>query len=157
MEAKPTKILDFIGKSQNAQFVIPVYQRMYSWEEQHCEKLWSDILKVGDNERAVAHFMGSIMYIGDSHSQTAINELVVIDGQQRLTTLTLLLIALRDILEEQEEILEKFSKNKIKNRYLINSDEKGERQYRLILSLTDKETLIALIDKDKRIKESQES
>lgn len=146
MEARPTDILGFLGKSQNFQFVVPVYQRMYSWDIQHCEKLWEDILRVGANDNVAMHFIGSIMYIGDKHSQTAINQLSVIDGQQRLTTLTLLLIALSNAIGENDEILEKFSKTKIRNRYLINPDEREQKRYKLILSQTDKDTLISLID-----------
>ena len=138
MEARPTDILGFLGKSQNFQFVVPVYQRMYSWDIEHCEKLWDDILRVGANDNVSMHFIGSIMYIGDKHSQTAINQLSVIDGQQRLTTLTLLLIALSNAICD-DEILEKFSKTKIRNRYLINPDEKNEKRYKLILSQTDKD------------------
>lgn len=150
MRADPAKVLDFIGKSQNVQFCIPVYQRMYSWEKEHCEKLWKDIIKIGENEKFQAHFIGSIMYIENNHySQSSMNKLSVIDGQQRLTTLTLLLIALSDILKDEEEILEKFSKIKIKNRYLINPDEKNEKKYKLILSQTDNDTLISLLDKEK--------
>ena len=146
MEARPTDVLGFLGKSQNFQFVVPVYQRMYSWDIEHCDKLWEDIVRVGANDKVLMHFIGSIMYIGDKHSQTAINQLSVIDGQQRLTTLTLLLIALSDAIGEDDEILEKFSKTKIRNRYLINPDEKNEKRYKLILSQTDKDTLISLID-----------
>lgn len=146
MEARPTDVLGFLGKSQNFQFVVPVYQRMYSWDIEHCDKLWEDIVRVGANDMVLMHFIGSIMYIGDKHSQTAINQLSVIDGQQRLTTLTLLLIALSDAIGENDEILEKFSKTKIRNRYLINPDEKNEKRYKLILSQTDKDTLISLID-----------
>lgn len=146
MEARPTDVLGFLGKSQNFQFVVPVYQRMYSWDIEHCDKLWEDIVRVGANDKVLMHFIGSIMYIGDKHSQTAINQLSVIDGQQRLTTLTLLLIALSDAIGENDEILEKFSKTKIRNRYLINPDEKNEKRYKLILSQTDKDTLISLID-----------
>ncbi|ETD23009.1 DUF262 and DUF1524 domain-containing protein [Helicobacter macacae] len=145
MEARPTDILGFLGKSQNFQFVVLVYQRMYSWDIEHCEKLWDDILRVGANDNVSMHFIGSIMYIGDKHSQTAINQLSVIDGQQRLTTLTLLLIALSNAICD-DEILEKFSKTKIRNRYLINPDEKNEKRYKLILSQTDKDTLISIID-----------
>lgn len=146
MEARPTELLSFLGKSQNFQFVIPVYQRMYSWDIGHCVQLWDDIMRVGGNENVLMHFIGSIMYIGDKHSQTAINQLSVIDGQQRLTTITLLLIALSEFIGENDDILEKFSKTKIKNRYLINPDEKNEKRYKLILSQTDKDSLISLID-----------
>lgn len=153
MEARPTDILGFLGKSQNFQFVVPVYQRMYSWDIRHCEKLWDDILRVGANDKVAMHFIGSIMYIGDKHSQTAINQLSVIDGQQRLTTLTLLLIALSESIGENDEILEKFSKTKIRNRYLINPDEREQKRYKLILSQTDKDTLISLIDDKPRPQE----
>ncbi len=79
------------------------------------------------------------------HSST--KQLLVIDGQQRLTTLTLLLQALCETIDN--EILEKFSKKKITNRYLINPDEENEKKYKLILTQNDRDTLIALIDKDK--------
>ncbi|EJB68828.1 hypothetical protein HPHPH45_0565 [Helicobacter pylori Hp H-45] len=95
------------------------------------------------------HFIGSILYVldGNTHSN---NPLLIIDGQQRLTTITLLLIALRNHLSEEVEILEKFSRKKIENRYLINSDKDGDKKFRLILSESDKDTLLFLIDKNKR-------
>ncbi|RVY62224.1 DUF1524 domain-containing protein [Helicobacter pylori] len=94
------------------------------------------------------HFIGSILYarVDDTHS----SPLLIIDGQQRLTTITLLFIALRNHLSEEVEILEKFSRKKIENRYLINSDKDGDKKFRLILSESDKDTLLFLIDKDKR-------
>ena len=109
MEAKATKLLKLIGQSEDLQFVIPVYQRMYSWDIRHCKQLLEDILKVGESKR-YAHFIGSIVYVADGVYGTN-NSLLVIDGQQRLTTITLLLIALRDCLENRE-ILEKFSYKK---------------------------------------------
>lgn len=81
---------------------------------------------------------------------TSHNELLIIDGQQRLTTITLLFIALRNYLNDEDELLEKFSRQKIQNRYLINSDEKGDKKFKLILSEPDKDTLLSLIDKDRR-------
>ncbi len=82
----------------------------------------------------------------DTHS----SPLLIIDGQQRLTTITLLLTALRDHLNDEDEFLEKFSPLKIQNRYLINSDEKDDKRFKLILSESDKDTLLYLIDKDRR-------
>ncbi|EKE89648.1 hypothetical protein OUK_0794 [Helicobacter pylori R037c] len=76
--------------------------------------------------------------------------LLIIDGQQRLTTITLLFIALRDHLNDEDELLEKFSRQKIQNRYLINSDEKGDKKFKLILSEPDKDTLLSLIDENRR-------
>ncbi|GAA7327171.1 GmrSD restriction endonuclease domain-containing protein [Helicobacter pylori] len=148
MDAKATTLLKFFEESQNNQFVIPIYQRVYSWEKEQCEQLWDDIIKIGGNDKANGHFIGSILYVldGNTHSN---NPLLIIDGQQRLTTITLLFIALRDHLSEEVEILEKFSRKKIES-YLINSDKDGDKKFRLILSESDKDTLLFLIDKNKR-------
>ncbi|WQW36017.1 DUF262 and DUF1524 domain-containing protein [Helicobacter pylori] len=149
MKADAIKLLDFIGKSQEKQFVIPIYQRVYSWEKEHCKQLWDDIIKTGGNDQIEGHFIGSILYVLDSNTHSN-NTLLIIDGQQRLTTITLLFIALRDHLNDEDEFLEKFSHQKIRNRYLINSDEKGDKKFKLILSEPDRDTLLSLIDKDRR-------
>ncbi len=150
MKADAIKLLDFIGKSQEKQFVIPIYQRVYSWEKEQCKQLWDDIIKTGGNDQIEGHFIGSIVFVHDGIYTTNYNELLIIDGQQRLTTITLLFIALRDHLNDEDEFLEKFLRQKIQNRYLINSDEKGDKKFRLILSEPDKDTLLSLIDKNKR-------
>lgn len=95
------------------------------------------------------HFIGSILYVLDSITHSN-NALLIIDGQQRLTTITLLLTALRDHLSDEDEFLGKFSRQKIQNRYLINSDKDGDKKFKLILSESDKDTLLSLIDKDRR-------
>ncbi|MDU9767804.1 DUF262 and DUF1524 domain-containing protein [Helicobacter pylori] len=153
MKADAMKLLDFIGKSQEKQFVIPIYQRVYSWEKEQCKQLWDDIIKTGgndQNDQIEGHFIGSIVFVHDGIYTTNYNELLIIDGQQRLTTITLLFIALRDHLNDEDEFLEKFLCQKIQNRYLINSDEKGDKKFKLILSESDKDTLLSLIDKDRR-------
>ncbi|GAA8509681.1 DUF262 and DUF1524 domain-containing protein [Helicobacter pylori] len=148
MKAREATLLEFFEQNQNNQFVIPIYQRLYSWEKEQCKQLWDDIIKIGGNDKMNGHFIGSILYVrvDDTHS----SPLLIIDGQQRLTTITLLFIALRDHLNDEDELLEKFSHQKIQNRYLINSDEKGDKKFRLILSESDKDTLLSLIDKDRR-------
>ncbi|WRE28457.1 DUF262 and DUF1524 domain-containing protein [Helicobacter pylori] len=150
MKADAMKLLDFIGKSQEKQFVIPIYQRVYSWGKEHCKQLWDDIIKTGGNDQMNGHFIGSIVFVHDGIYTTNHNELLIIDGQQRLTTITLLFIALRNHLNDEDELLEKFSRQKIQNRYLINSDEKGDKKFKLILSESNKDTLLSLIDKNKR-------
>ncbi len=148
MKADATTLLGFFEENQNNQFVIPIYQRLYSWEKEQCKQLWDDIIKIGGNDKMNGHFIGSILYVrvDDTHS----SPLLIIDGQQRLTTITLLLIALRNHLSEEVEILEKFSRKKIQNRYLINSDKDGDKKFRLILSDSDKDTLLYLIDENRR-------
>lgn len=149
MEAKATTLLEFMKENQKNQLVIPIYQRLYSWEKEQCKQLWDDIIKIGGDDKMDGHFIGSILYVldGIKHSN---NALLIIDGQQRLTTITLLLTALRDHLNDEDEFLEKFSCQKIQNRYLINSDEKDDKRFKLILSESDKDTLLSLIDKDRR-------
>ncbi|OOP76232.1 hypothetical protein B0X29_05855 [Helicobacter pylori] len=150
MKADATTLLGFFEENQNNQFVIPIYQRLYSWEKEQCKQLWDDIIKTGGNDQIEGHFIGSIVFVHDGIYTPNHNELLIIDGQQRLTTITLLFIALRNHLSEEVEILEKFSRQKIRNRYLINSDEKGDKKFKLILSEPDKDTLLSLIDENKR-------
>ena len=143
MRADATKFLNFLHKAN--QFVIPIYQRNYSWDEKQCQQLWEDILRVGSNESIPLHFVGSIVYVHSSQSTVAVSApLLVIDGQQRLTTLTILLEALARTLGENEP-LDGFSEKKIRNKYLSNPDENDERHYKLLLSDTDKDSLMALI------------
>ena len=93
MKASEAKFLDFLKKSQ--QFVIPIYQRTYSWTERECKQLWSDILRAGSHADIQAHFVGSIVYIEQgAYHVTGPSPLLVIDGQQRLTTVTLIVEAL---------------------------------------------------------------
>ncbi|MGL2354476.1 GmrSD restriction endonuclease domain-containing protein [Helicobacter pylori] len=143
MKADAIKLLDFIGKSQEKQFVIPIYQRVYSWEKEQCKQLWDDIIKTGGNDQIEGHFIGSIVFVHDGIYTTNYNELLIIDGQQRLTTITLLFIALRN--RSSDEV-----KRKKMESYLINSGNDGDKKFRLILSESDKDTLLFLIDKNKR-------
>ncbi|MGL2808179.1 GmrSD restriction endonuclease domain-containing protein [Helicobacter pylori] len=147
MKADATTLLKFFEENQNNQFVIPIYQRLYSWKKEQCEQLWDDIIKIGGNDKANGHFIGSILYVLDGNTPSS--PLLIIDGQQRLTTITLLLIALRNHLNKEVEILGKFSRKKIES-YLINSNKDGDKKFRLILSESDKDTLLFLIDKNKR-------
>ncbi|GAA9615512.1 DUF262 and DUF1524 domain-containing protein [Helicobacter pylori] len=140
MDADKNTLLNFIKGNQNNQLVIPIYQRLYSWEEEQCKQLWDDIVKTGGNDQIEGHFIGSIVFVQDGIYTTNYNELLIIDGQQRLTTITLLLIALRDHLSDEVK------RKEIEDHYLINSDKK----FRLILSESDKDTLLSLIDKDRR-------
>ena len=106
MIAKARIFLEFLRESAT-QFIIPVYQRTYSWDKKHCEKLWQDIEKVGTNESAKAYFIGSIVYILESpYHHSSIKQLLVIDGQQRLTTSLLIVCACRDYLKNYFQICE---------------------------------------------------
>lgn len=148
MKATEANLLEFIKKSPR--FIIPIYQRTYSWTERECRQLWDDILRAGVTPEIKAHFMGSVVYIQDGLYQVTTNSpLLVIDGQQRLTTITLLIIALAEALqklpEDQREPIDGFSPRKLRNYYLVNPEEEGERHYKLLLSQTDRETLTAFV------------
>ncbi|MDO9225704.1 MAG: DUF262 domain-containing protein [Pseudomonadota bacterium] len=146
MKATEANLLKFIRKSP--QFVIPIYQRNYSWTAEQCLQLWHDLLRAGRNDKVNAHFIGSIVYVERALSAVTSQEaLLVIDGQQRLTTSTLLVAALAKHFEVEklDELLDTFSARKLRNYYLINPDEEGERHYKLLLSETDRETLLALL------------
>jgi uncharacterized protein with ParB-like and HNH nuclease domain/predicted transport protein len=143
MKATEAKFLEFLKKSP--QFVIPIYQRTYSWGERECAQLWEDILRTGRNEAVPAHFVGSIVYVEKGlYSVSSHSPLLVIDGQQRLTTVTLIVEALARTLGDQEP-LESFSARKLRNYYLLNPEEEGERRFKLVLSQTDKDSLMALL------------
>src|SRR5271165_6828755 len=101
MKATEAKLLAFLKKSP--QFVIPIYQRTYSWTDKECRQLWDDIVRTGSDDAISMHFIGSIVYIEAGLSQVSHQSpLLVINGQQRLTTLALLLTALADVLAETE-------------------------------------------------------
>lgn len=120
MKANPLQLSKFLQK-QDTQFVIPIYQRNYDWSEEHCMQLLEDIIVVGKTPRDEArmHFIGSIVYVcNDEYTVAEIEQLVIIDGQQRITTITLLLMALYHFAKEHndqrlaEMILEDYLINK---------------------------------------------
>ena len=143
MKATEAALLGFLKKSP--QFIIPIYQRTYSWTERECRQLWDDIIRAGENPAISVHFVGSIVYVEEGLSQVSHQSpLLVIDGQQRLTTVTLLIAALAKALGEGEPV-DGFSARKLRNYYLVNPEESGERHHKLLLSQTDKTTLTALV------------
>jgi len=144
VKATEAKMLDFLKKSP--QFVIPIYQRTYSWTEPECQQLWDDILRAGGNDQINAHFIGSIVYIEKGLYQVSSQSpVLVIDGQQRLTTVSLILEALARKLGDRAEPVDGFSAKKLRNYYLLNPLEEGERGYKLLLTQTDKETFLSLL------------
>ncbi len=143
MKATEAKFLDFLKRSP--QFVIPIYQRTYSWTARECQQLWDDLLRTGADDAISAHFVGSIVYIEEGLYQVSSQSpLLIIDGQQRVTTLTLILEALARNLGDAEPV-DGFSAKKLRNYYLLNPLEDGERGFKLLLTQTDKESLLSLV------------
>lgn len=145
MQAKEANFLKFL-QSNNNQFIIPIYQRTYSWNITQCLQLWNDIIRVAENQSVPGHFIGSIVYIAKGiYSPTTTTQLLVIDGQQRLTTLTLLLAAMAKAIDQSNQSIDVTSR-KIRNLYLLNPEESGEQRFKLILTQSDCETLKKIVD-----------
>ena len=145
MKAINRRFTDIING--NRQFIIPVFQRDFSWTGEQCEQLWRDVGRASAAEANGGHFMGSIVYIGADLS-SAFQSWLLIDGQQRLTTLTVLMIALRDHIRASGWSGGENSPTtaKIDAYYLKNTYESGQRQYKLVLRRRDNTTLQALVD-----------
>ena len=143
MRTSETLLLDFIR--QSPQFRIPVNQRRYAWTKRHCRQLWEDILDAGERQDVREHFLGPIMYVA------AVDPLIahwapfmVYDGQQRLTTITLILKTLSRHLKD-DSAPDGFGPDQIGSEYLVNPFGKGDQHYRLVLKAGDAETLLALV------------
>ena len=126
------------------QYIIPVYQRKYSWlAEVQCTRLWKDIVNMVKQHKQ-HHFVGSIVSVAEKYSLMGVQKRLIIDGQQRMTTLSILMIALRDYLVEQgagEEVEENI------NMVLKNPSRKGDDAYKMLLTDTDRDIMIKLVDK----------
>jgi uncharacterized protein with ParB-like and HNH nuclease domain/predicted transport protein len=152
VKATEAKLLSFLQKSP--QFIIPIYQRTYSWTEKQCRQLWDDILRAGSSNAVAVHFIGSIVYVEQGLSQVSHQApLLVIDGQQRLATVSLLIEALARALGESEPV-DGFSAAKLRYYYLSNPLESGDRYFKLLLSQTDNASLKAVIKNGEQPKES---
>lgn len=112
MEANKIRLLEFLGSGKRT-FNIPVYQRNYDWKPEHCMRLFKDIEKIALNGFQTEHFLGTVVYVV-SYVQPTFMEFVLIDGQQRVTSITLLLKALYDVIEDEE------LKEDIYESYIIN-------------------------------------
>ena len=149
MKATEAKLLQILGAV--SQFIIPIYQRTYSWTLKECQQLWADILRAGSSDVIGVHFIGSVVHIDEGLGNLAVQApKLVIDGQQRLTTVTLLLTALADVLdglpEDQQEPIEEFAPAILRETYLTRRHQKGEKRFKLLLSDTDRVTLMAFVD-----------
>lgn len=129
----------------NKQFLIPVYQRYYSWDIEQCKRLWNDIEDMQKHNK-YGHFVGSIVNIAEQAMPTGVQKYMIIDGQQRITTLTLMLIALRDYAIKHPEDTS-INYRRIDNMLLKNEYEDGDERYKLLLTENDRDILISLVER----------
>lgn len=142
MDARKGNIYEILNG--NKQFLIPVYQRFYSWDIDQCKRLWNDIVEM-QRKGKVGHFVGSIVNIAEQAMPTGVQKYMIIDGQQRMTTLTLLLLALRDYAIKNPNDTT-INARRIDNMLLKNEYESGDERYKLLLTETDRDILISLIE-----------
>lgn len=126
MKATETTILKFIG-GEDKVFIIPPFQRNYEWTIEQCEELFDDILNAVKSKKN--HYLGNIIYYEGENNGASFSENILIDGQQRVTTILLLLCAIRDITTDDT------LKKKIDRKYLKNED--SDDSYRVRLKQTD--------------------
>jgi uncharacterized protein with ParB-like and HNH nuclease domain len=141
MVAVSSKIQEFLSQPKT-QFIIPVYQRNYDWSVGQCKQLLDDIMSIGNNGHNV-HFIGSIVYIHDSiYTSTNIKELVIIDGQQRLTTIMLIYVALYRLAKQMDNcaLLEEINETYLINKFASNAEkiklrpaENNDKAFRFLL------------------------
>ncbi len=142
MDARKGNIYEILNG--NKQFLIPVYQRFYSWDIEQCKRLWSDIVEMQKKSKA-GHFVGSIVNIAEQAMPTGVQKYMIIDGQQRMTTLTLLLLALRDYAIKNPSDTA-INARRIDNMLLKNEYESGDERYKLLLTETDRDIIISLVE-----------
>ena len=144
MDASNRMYTEIVGGS--VQFIIPVFQRDYNWDEEQCEQLWEDILRVGDNAHG-DHFFGPVVYISTKGQGAAFTKWLLIDGQQRMTTVSLLMAAVREHIRERPSSSEKkLTPDKIDHDFLKNSYESDDGRPKLKLRKRDEATLRWLVD-----------
>ena len=128
MKATETTILKFIG-GEDKIFIIPPFQRNYAWTTEECEELFDDILTAVKNNKN--HYLGNIIYYEGENDGASFSENILIDGQQRVTTILILLCAIRDVISDEE------TKRKINRKFLKNEDVDPDDLYRVRLKQTD--------------------
>lgn len=142
MDARKGNIYEILNG--NRQFLIPVYQRYYSWDVEQCKRLWNDIVEMQKRGKE-GHFVGSIVNIAEQAMPTGVQKYMIIDGQQRITTLSLLLIALRDYAVKNPGDTT-INARRIDNMLLKNEYEIGDERYKLLLTETDRDILKCLVE-----------
>ncbi|AQT71438.1 DUF262 domain-containing protein [Streptomyces sp. fd1-xmd] len=144
MQAKETLFADLVqGRAQ--QFQVPLYQRTYSWTEKQLRQLWTDILEQAEllesGEKASTHFLGSVVLAPSPQNEATFPRWLVVDGQQRLTTLSLALAAIRDHIADGEPD----EAERIDEEYLINKRKSGIDRFRLLPTQADRAQFAAYV------------
>lgn len=152
MQVEQMRIIDFLGMP-DMKLVVPVYQRVYSWKAPQLRELWDDVLAAGRN--GSSHFVGTVFYAVEENAQREAMQFDVIDGQQRLTTLTLLLCALRDHMAESKDTFEGMDAEELADAFLKAKEAEGIG-CKVVLSRADAPTLRWIVCDEERPKTEEE-
>ena len=145
MKATGTLISNLLQGQQH--FVVPLFQRPYTWKAKDWQTLFDDVIEVYEEGVEERHFVGSIVTKSLSATPSGVSPFLVIDGQQRLTTVTLLLAALRDV---AEEVAPKLSE-KIHKLYLTNEFAADEHRFKVLPTQADRASYRAVVDGDAQV------
>lgn len=150
MKASETKFQPIIEGTK--QYVVPLFQRSYSWDKREWEMLWDDVVELCENEELKSHFIGSIVTMPTVSVPEGVSKYLLIDGQQRLTTIFILLALLRDKATDQgnNELADE-----IQQTMLVNPFKKGNDNFKLLPTQVDRLTFQALIQKRLMSEDSQ--
>ncbi|MEL4897677.1 DUF262 domain-containing protein [Crocosphaera sp. Alani8] len=144
MQASETKLQQIIEGTK--QYVVPLFQRPYSWKKQQWQVLWDDLIELYESDQPRPHFMGSIVTSPMEAIPEGTTKYLLIDGQQRLTTIFLFLVALRD---KAEDLKQTKLSAQINNTFLVNLYEsEKEDYYKLRPTQLDRKSLEKIIDKE---------
>jgi len=149
MQASETKLQQIIEGTK--QYVVPLFQRPYSWKKSEWQILWDDLIELCESENPRTHFMGSIVTIPTNSIPEGVSKYLLIDGQQRLTTIFILLCALRDYAKqtEGEELVAE-----IDNTILVNPYKRGLDYFKLQPTQVDREVFHKLIRSESQTENS---
>ena len=135
MEASPARVIEYFnGEKQN---LIPLFQRPYTWTENNWQTLWDDLMVQYEVGETGTHFMGAIVSVSAHTTPVGVNKFLIIDGQQRLTTVSILLCALRDVLDPN-------SASRIQEVYLTNRFRDPEDTLKFVPTQADRDVYRAI-------------
>lgn len=150
MQAKETKLQDIIEGTK--QYILPLFQRSYSWDKKEWDVLWEDLCELSEIENPRSHFIGSIVNMPTTSVPEGVSKYMLIDGQQRITTVFIILALLRDLAKQNDEI--EFAEE-INNTLLVNPYKRGNDYYKLMPTQIDREEFQKLIQNKLDGNESQ--
>lgn len=143
MKGSELRLTEFMDGS-NRRFIIPVYQRSYNWKKENCAQLYNDLIKIIKNNKK-SHFFGSIVSVQSSNGRHTEN--IIIDGQQRLTTVTLLLLAIYNAIKNKDvECKDETTKEQIYEGFLVNKNQSKETRLKLKSVESDRTAFERLFD-----------